>query len=86
MVVHIPSGGGKPLLMSIPRDSYVPIPGYGSNKINAAFAFGGPRLLAETVQNLTGLRSITSWKSGSADSSMSSTRSVASGLPEGPAR
>jgi LCP family protein required for cell wall assembly len=56
MVVHIPSGGGKPLLMSIPRDSYVPIPGYGSNKINAAFAFGGPRLLAETVQNLTGLR------------------------------
>ncbi len=56
MVVHIPSGGGRPLLMSIPRDSYVPIPGYGSNKINAAFAFGGPRLLAETVQNLTGLR------------------------------
>jgi LCP family protein required for cell wall assembly len=56
MVVHIPSGGGKPVLMSIPRDSYVPIPGYGSNKINAAFAFGGPRLLAETVQNLTGLR------------------------------
>jgi LCP family protein required for cell wall assembly len=56
MVVHIPSGGGRPLLMSIPRDSYVPIPGNGSNKINAAFAFGGPRLLAETVQNLTGLR------------------------------
>jgi LCP family protein required for cell wall assembly len=56
MVVHIPSGGGRPLLMSIPRDSYVPIPGFGSNKINAAFAFGGPKLLAETVQNLTGLR------------------------------
>jgi LCP family protein required for cell wall assembly len=56
MVVHIPSGGGRPVLMSIPRDSYVPIPGNGSNKINAAFAFGGPKLLAETVQNLTGLR------------------------------
>src|SRR5579863_10045397 len=56
MVIHIPSGGGKPLLMSIPRDSYVPIPGYGSNKNNAAFSFGGPKLLAETVQNLTGLR------------------------------
>jgi LCP family protein required for cell wall assembly len=56
MVVHMPAGGGRPILMSIPRDSYVPIPGYGMNKINAAFSFGGPKLLAETVQNLTGLR------------------------------
>ncbi len=55
MVIHIPSSG-RPVLMSIPRDSYVPIPGYGSNKINAAFAFGGPKLLAKTVENLTGLR------------------------------
>jgi LCP family protein required for cell wall assembly len=56
MVVHVPSGGGRPLLMSIPRDSWVDIPGYGYNKINAAFAFGGPALLARTVENLTGLR------------------------------
>lgn len=42
--------------MSIPRDSYVPIPGRGSsNKINAAFAFGGAWLLTETVQQATGL-------------------------------
>jgi LCP family protein required for cell wall assembly len=54
MVLHIPTSG-RPLLISIPRDSYVHIPGYGWNKINAAFAFGGPALLARTVQSDTGL-------------------------------
>lgn len=47
---------GKPALISIPRDSYVPIPGHGRNKINAAFAFGGPKLLVETVEQATGVR------------------------------
>lgn len=56
MVLHMPSGGGRPILISLPRDSWVPIPGYGYNKINAAYSFGGPKLLAETVQNVTGLR------------------------------
>jgi LCP family protein required for cell wall assembly len=56
LILHIPSGGGKPLLISLPRDSWVPIPGYGDNKINAAYSLGGPKLLAETVQNVTGLR------------------------------
>src|ERR1700729_2967453 len=55
LVLHIPSGGGKPVLISIPRDSYVKIPGYGYNKINAAYPFGGPKLMAETVQDATGL-------------------------------
>jgi LCP family protein required for cell wall assembly len=55
MLLHIPSNGGRPVLISIPRDSYVHIPGYGYNKINASFAFGGPKLLAETVQDATGL-------------------------------
>ena len=55
LILPIPSGGGKPLLISIPRDSYVRIPGYGYNKINAAYSFGGPKLMAETVQNATGL-------------------------------
>jgi LCP family protein required for cell wall assembly len=55
MVLHIPANGDPPVLVSIPRDSYVPIPGYGWNKINAAYALGGPKLLAETVQNVTGL-------------------------------
>jgi LCP family protein required for cell wall assembly len=56
MLLHIPSGGGKPTLVSLPRDSYVPIPGHGRNKLNAAFAFGGPKLLVETVETTTGIR------------------------------
>ncbi len=55
MVLHQPAGGGRAVLISIPRDSYVNIPGHGMNKINAAFTFGGPKLLAQTVQNATGL-------------------------------
>ncbi|ANY09938.1 LytTR family transcriptional regulator [Pseudonocardia sp. HH130630-07] len=54
MLLHTGSSGS--VLVSIPRDSYVPIPGKGSNKINAAFAFGGPQLLVETVEGATGLR------------------------------
>jgi LCP family protein required for cell wall assembly len=54
MLLHI--GGGRPVLVSIPRDSYVPIPGFGYNKINAALGFGGPPLLVKTVENVTGLR------------------------------
>jgi LCP family protein required for cell wall assembly len=54
MLLHM--GGPKPVLISIPRDSYVPIPGYGNNKINAALAFGGPRLLIQTMESVTGLR------------------------------
>ena len=54
LVLHIPASG-KPLLISFPRDSYVRIPGYGMNKINAAYSFGGPALLAKTIQNDTGL-------------------------------
>jgi LCP family protein required for cell wall assembly len=55
MILHIPAGGGRPVLVSIPRDSYVFIPGHGRNKINAAYAFGGPALLAQTIQTDTGL-------------------------------
>ena len=54
MLLHI--GSGTPVLLSIPRDSYVPIPGYGDNKINAALGFGGPPLLVKTVENVTGLQ------------------------------
>ena len=54
MLLHM--GTGKPVLISIPRDSYVNIPGYGNNKINAALAFGGPTLLIKTVEQATGLR------------------------------
>ncbi|EIE98769.1 cell envelope-related function transcriptional attenuator common domain [Saccharomonospora glauca K62] len=56
MLVHIPDNDTKPTLLSLPRDSRVEIPGYGVNKINAAFAFGGPPLLIQTVELATGLR------------------------------
>jgi LCP family protein required for cell wall assembly len=40
LIVHIPAGGAKATLISIPRDSYVPIPGFKSDKINAAYIDG----------------------------------------------
>jgi LCP family protein required for cell wall assembly len=43
-------------LVSIPRDSWVDIPGHGTDKINAAYAHGGPSLLVQTVEQLTGVR------------------------------
>jgi LCP family protein required for cell wall assembly len=43
-------------LISIPRDSWVDIPGRGRNKINAAYAFGGPTLLIQTIEQLTQVR------------------------------
>ena len=55
MIVYAPPGG-QPALISVPRDSYLPIPEHGSNKINAAYAFGGPELLVQTVEQNTGLR------------------------------
>ncbi|HSR94875.1 MAG TPA: LCP family protein [Solirubrobacterales bacterium] len=42
-------------LMSIPRDLKVEIPGYGINKFNAAYSFGGPKLTLQVVKELTGL-------------------------------
>jgi LCP family protein required for cell wall assembly len=56
MLLHLPRGGGAPTLVSLPRDSYVPIPGHDANKLNAAYAFGGPKLLTRTVEQATGIR------------------------------
>jgi LCP family protein required for cell wall assembly len=58
LVVHLPGlfSDTPATMVSIPRDSYVPIPGYGSDKINAAFSLGGAQLLAQTVEEATGLR------------------------------
>ncbi len=55
LLLHVPANSTRPTLVSLPRDSYVPIPGHGYNKLNAAYAFGGPKLLVQTVQNVTGL-------------------------------
>ena len=56
MLVQIADGGAHASVISIPRDSWVPIPGHGEDKINAAYAFGGPPLLIHTVESLTGVR------------------------------
>nr|WP_234794359.1 LCP family protein [Mycolicibacterium flavescens] len=58
LLVHIPGlgSGTATSMISLPRDSYVSIPGYGSDKINAAFALGGAPLLVQTVEQATGLR------------------------------
>ena len=55
ILLHKPDSGA-PTLVSLPRDSYVPIPGHGRNKLNAAYAFGGAPLLVRTVETVTGLR------------------------------
>lgn len=54
LVLH--TGSGPSTLLSIPRDSYVEIPGHGMNKINASFSIGGPELLTETIEHNTGLK------------------------------
>jgi polyisoprenyl-teichoic acid--peptidoglycan teichoic acid transferase len=43
-------------LMSMPRDLKVRIPGHGTDKLNAAYSFGGPKLLVQTIKEITGLR------------------------------
>jgi LCP family protein required for cell wall assembly len=52
-IVVTKAGGG---MLAVPRDTLVDIPGVGKDKINAAFANGGPELTVETLENLTGLR------------------------------
>jgi LCP family protein required for cell wall assembly len=56
LLLHVPDGDGPRLLLSIPRDSFVDIPGNGENKINAAYSIGGPKLLVETVEGATEVR------------------------------
>jgi LCP family protein required for cell wall assembly len=48
-------GGGKAARLSIPRDTLANIPGSGPNKINAAYAFGGPALMIRTVREFLGI-------------------------------
>lgn len=54
MLVHV-APNGQTSNISLPRDTYVEIPGYGWDKLNASYAYGGPALLVKTVENLTGL-------------------------------
>jgi len=47
---------GAAAAIGIPRDSWVGVPGHGSNRVNSALYFGGPQLLASTVGNLVGVQ------------------------------
>ncbi|MBB6170075.1 LCP family protein required for cell wall assembly [Nocardiopsis mwathae] len=56
MLVHLNNDRDEITVVGIPRDSWVDIPGHGENKINAAYAFGGPQLTVQTVETLTRVR------------------------------
>ncbi|SHN85109.1 transcriptional attenuator, LytR family [Geodermatophilus obscurus] len=72
ILVHVPADGSRASFVSFPRDSYVQIPGYGKDKLNAAYAYGyaetpasaseevrqagGAQLLVQTISRLTGLQ------------------------------
>jgi LCP family protein required for cell wall assembly len=56
MLVHVAADRKSVDVLSIPRDSWVSIPGYGDSKINSAYAEGGPAMLIQTVEQLTGVR------------------------------
>jgi LCP family protein required for cell wall assembly len=52
LLVHLPADRKKAYIISIMRDTWVPIPGHGSAKVNAALAFGGVPLMVQTVESL----------------------------------
>ena len=72
MLLHVPADGSRASFVSFPRDSYVQIPGHGSDKLNAAYAYGynslsksasdadrrsaGQQLLVRTISQLSGLQ------------------------------
>jgi polyisoprenyl-teichoic acid--peptidoglycan teichoic acid transferase len=56
MLAHLSGDRQTAALISLPRDMWVNIPGHGKNKINAAFAFGGPRLTIRTIEGMLGVR------------------------------
>lgn len=54
-IVAINPAKHKATIVGIPRDSFVDIPGNGQNKVNSALFFGGPELVVQTVEELTGI-------------------------------
>jgi LCP family protein required for cell wall assembly len=52
MLIHVSSDRRHAYLVHFPRDMYVDVPGHRKDKINAAYAYGGPQLLVRTLQNL----------------------------------
>jgi LCP family protein required for cell wall assembly len=56
MLVHLDGDRRSASVISIPRDSWVDIPGHGKGKVNWAYSFGGPNLTVETVEQMTDVR------------------------------
>ncbi len=54
-LIGVNPGLGQATILDIPRDTYTPIPGHGTDKINAAHVYGGPQLMAAAVSNLVGV-------------------------------
>ena len=55
MIVHLSADHQRVTVVSLPRDTWLDIPGHGMNKINAAYGLGGPKLVVQTVAEATGL-------------------------------
>jgi len=55
ILVHLDPARGATAIMSLPRDLRVDIPGYGRQKLNAAFAYGEDKLALKTIRNLLGI-------------------------------
>lgn len=53
--IMVAAAGWQDGMLSVPRDSLVEIPGHGQDKINSAFAYGGPDLAVETLEDFTGV-------------------------------
>jgi LCP family protein required for cell wall assembly len=56
MLIRLDPGQEATTMLSIPRDLKVDIPGYGYDKINAAYSFGGPKLTLRTIKDLLGIK------------------------------
>lgn len=56
MLLRVAADRSAVSVVSLPRDSWVDVPGYGPAKLNAAYSWGGPRLAVHTVEQLTGVR------------------------------
>lgn len=55
-LIGINTDTGAATIIGVPRDSWVPIPGYGTERVNSSLYFGGPQLAARTVGDLVGVQ------------------------------
>jgi LCP family protein required for cell wall assembly len=56
MMVRLDATSGEARILSVPRDLWVEIPGFGEDKINAAFSYGGPSLMVQTIRENLGIQ------------------------------